>query len=193
MLEIGRTIISLDLIKAFFCCDLAKCKGACCMEGDSGAPLTKKEAGIISGIYPEVSEYLPPINNEIIRMYGPCYVDNDGDLVTTLIENKECVFTFRDENNILQCAFERAFLEGKTNFRKPISCHLFPVRITEYKRFDAVNYEQLRVCKPGRICGITKKLPLYLFLKEPLIRKYGNSWYKELELAAGHLNKKTGV
>jgi len=163
------------------------------MEGDSGAPLTKKEAAIITRIYPLISETLPSEHNEIIRKYGTHHVDTDGDLVTSLVGNKECVFTFRDENGILQCGLEKAFLEGKTNFRKPISCHLFPVRITEYKQFDAVNYEQLPVCKPGRICGITKKIPLYRFLKEPLIRKYGSPWYQKLELAARHLTKDTGV
>jgi hypothetical protein len=193
MLEIGRTILSLDVIKAFFCCDLAHCKGACCIEGDSGAPLTKQEATIITRIYPLVSPYLPPEHNEIIKNHGSSFIDNDGDLVTSLVRNQECVFSYRDENGILKCSFESAYLDGITTFRKPISCHLFPIRITEYKRFDAVNYEQLPVCIPGRICGKSRKIPLYRYLKEPLIRKYGVAWYQKLELAARHLNEKENV
>lgn len=189
MLEIGKTIISLDVIEKYFLCDLFKCKGACCVEGNSGAPLTKEEAQKIEEILPIIEPYLPEINKRAIKGKGISYIDEDGDLVTTLINNSECAFTFRDEKGILKCGIEKAYFDGKIDFRKPISCHLFPIRITEYQRFDAVNYEKLKICNPGRDCGSSQKLPLYQFLKEPLIRKYGEEWYKEVEIAAEHLGK----
>ncbi len=187
MIEIGRTIISRDIFEEQFLCDLLKCKGACCEEGDSGAPLTKEEAEIIEREYPNFSEYLPGKHKHEIEKQGFSVIDSDGDLVTPLLNNRQCVYTFTDERGILKCAIEKAFLEGKTKFRKPVSCHLFPIRITEYKRFDAVNYQELAICKPGKACGKSAKLPLYKFLKEPLIRKYGKEWYSEVEIAAEYL------
>ncbi|MGV8091556.1 MAG: DUF3109 family protein [Mangrovibacterium sp.] len=185
MLEIGRTIISFDVLEEHFLCDLMKCKGACCVEGDSGAPLTKQEAVTIDEIYPLVEPYMSREGKAVAEVQGTSMIDHDGDLVTPLVNNRECVFTFRDEHGITKCAIEKAFLDGKVNFRKPVSCHLFPIRITEYKRFDAVNYQQLSICEPGRVCGGGLKLPLYQFLKEPLIRKYGAGWYGQLHDAAG--------
>jgi hypothetical protein len=188
MLEIGRTIISLDVLEKHFLCDLLKCKGACCVEGDSGAPLTKEEAKKIDDIYHIIEGTLPEINKKTIKQHGSSYIDNDGDLVTTLVNNRECAFSFHDNKGILKCSIEKAYFEGYTDFRKPISCHLFPIRITEYKRFDAINYEKLDICKPGRQCGVSEKLPLYKFLKDPLIRKYGKEWYQDLEIAVEHIN-----
>lgn len=187
MIEIGRTIISRDIFEEQFLCDLLKCKGACCEEGDSGAPLTKEEAEIIEQEYTNFSEYLPGKHKHDIEKQGFSVIDGDGDLVTPLLNNRQCVYTFTDERGILKCAIEKAFFEGKTKFRKPVSCHLFPIRITEYKRFDAVNYQELAICKPGKTCGKSAKLPLYKFLKEPLIRKYGEQWYSEVEIAAEYL------
>ena len=184
MLEIGKAIVSLDVIEEHFLCDLVKCKGACCVEGESGAPLTQEEAVILEEIYPIVEPYMTPEGKAVVGHQGSSMIDSDGDLVTPLVNSRECAFTYKDERGIVKCAVEKAFLEGKTSFRKPVSCHLFPVRITEYKRFDAVNYQQLKVCKPGRECGRGQKLPLYQFLKEPLIRKYGEEWYEQLSYAA---------
>jgi hypothetical protein len=183
MLEIGRTIVSLDILEKKFLCDIQKCKGACCVEGDSGAPVTPEEAKAIQKAYPEYESYLAESNKEEIRKQGFSVIDLDGDLVTPLVNNRQCVFSF-EENGILKCAVEKAFLEGKTPFRKPVSCHLFPIRITEYKRFDAVNYQKIDICKPGRECGMKEQLPLYVFLKEPLIRKYGEEWYEQIKFAA---------
>jgi hypothetical protein len=118
-------------------------------------------------------------------------IDEDGDLVTPLVNKRQCAYSFHDENGILKCSIEKAYFEGKTSFRKPVSCHLFPIRITEYKRFDAVNYEELEICKPGRACGKSQKVRLYEFLKEPLIRKYGEEWYNEVEIAGRYLEKQT--
>jgi hypothetical protein len=189
MLEIGRTIVSLDVLEKKFLCDLLKCKGACCVEGDSGAPVTEEEVKAIQEAYPEVEPYLSESQRNEIRKQGFAVVDLDGDLVTPLENNKQCVYTYQ-ENGIVKCGIEKAFLEGKISFRKPVSCHLFPIRITEYKRFDAVNYQQIDICKPGRECGKSEKLPLYVFLKEPLIRKYGEEWYEQLEYAAKNFIQK---
>lgn len=187
MIEIGRTILSRDIFEEHFICDLLKCKGACCEEGDSGAPITQEEAEAIELEYPNFSEYLPGKHKHEIDKQGFSVIDSDGDLVTPLLNNRQCVYTFTDERGILKCAIEKAFLQGKTSFRKPVSCHLFPIRITEHKKFDAVNYQKLKICKPGRECGKAAQLPLYKFLKEPLIRKYGEEWYNEVELASEYL------
>lgn len=186
MLEIGRTIVSLDILEKKFLCDLLKCKGACCVEGDSGAPVTTEEVKAIQEAYPEVEPYLSENHRAEIGKQGFAVIDQDGDLVTPLENNKQCVYTYQ-ENDILKCGIEKAFLDGKINFRKPVSCHLFPIRITEYKRFDAVNYQQIDICKPGRMCGKSAELPLYVFLKEPLIRKYGEEWYEQLQYAAENM------
>ncbi|MDP3915503.1 MAG: DUF3109 family protein [Bacteroidota bacterium] len=183
MLEIGRTIVSMDIIEKQFLCDLLKCKGACCVEGDSGAPVTPEEAEAIKEAYPEVQSYIPKAHQDEISKQGFAVIDLDGDLVTPLVNNRQCAYTY-EEKGILKCGIEKAFLDGKIKFRKPVSCHLFPIRITEYKRFDAVNYQKIDICKPGRQCGKSEKLPLYVFLKEPLIRKYGEEWYEQLSYAA---------
>jgi hypothetical protein len=187
MLEIGRTIVSLDILEKQFLCDILKCKGACCVEGDSGAPVTPEEAKLIEEAYPEVLSYIPESHQNEIRKQGFAVIDLDGDLVTPLVHNKQCVYTF-EEKGILKCGIEKAFLDGKINFRKPVSCHLFPIRITEYKRFDAVNYQKIDICKPGRECGKSAKLPLFVFLKDPLIRKYGEAWYEQLTYAANNFH-----
>lgn len=186
MIEVGRAIVSFDILEKKFLCDLLKCKGACCVEGDSGAPVTPEEVDAIQEVYPEVEAYLPEEHRKAIARQGYAVVDLDGDLVTPLVNNLQCAYSFA-EKGIVKCGIEKAYLDGKSKFRKPVSCHLFPIRITEYKRFDAVNYEQIEICRPGRACGVAAKLPVYVFLKEPLIRKYGAEWYEQLEYAAQHL------
>jgi len=190
MIEIGRTIVSIDVLEEHFLCDLQRCKGACCVEGDSGAPLAAGEAEAIEKDYQQFKAYLPENHQEEILKQGYSVIDNDGDVVTPLVNKRQCAYSFYDEKNILKCSIEKAFFEGKTTFRKPVSCHLFPIRITAYKRFDAVNYQQLDICKAGRECGRASVLPLYQFLKEPLIRKYGEEWYAQLEEAAKYVRKK---
>jgi hypothetical protein len=189
MIEIGRTILSRDVLQEYFLCDLLKCKGACCIEGDSGAPVTDEEVNLIVEVFPIFRKYLSEKHIQEIEKQSFSIIDKDGDLVTPLVNDKQCVYSFNDEKGILKCAIEKAYFEDKTDFRKPVSCHLFPIRITEYKRFDAVNYERADICKPGRKCGKKQKLRLYKFLKEPLIRKYGADWYKEIAIAANHLEK----
>jgi hypothetical protein len=190
MIELGKTIISMDVLESKFCCDLDHCKGACCVDGDSGAPLTLDEATAIADMYPYFEEYLSDENKQEIARQGFSLIDSDGDLVTPIVGKNECVFTFVDERGITKCAIEKAFFEKNTSFRKPVSCHLFPIRITKYKRFDGVNYEKLKICKPGRACGKSNNLPLWQYLKDPLIREYGEEWYNELKLIAAHLPDK---
>ncbi len=183
MIQVQDKIISLDVFEKHFVCDLNACKGACCVEGDSGAPLLKEEQRILDEIYEKVKPYMRKEGITEIENQGVAVYDADGDLTTPLVNNCECAFvTF--ENGITKCTIEKAYLDGKTDFKKPISCHLFPIRIKQYRDFDAVNYEQIKICKPACECGSKLEAPVYVFLKEPLIRKYGEAWYKELLEAA---------
>jgi hypothetical protein len=185
MVEIGKTLVSFDVFREFFLCDLEMCRGACCIEGDSGAPLEEEEAKFIETDFDSFSCFLPEEHRLVIEHQGFTLTDKDGDLVTPLVNNRQCAYSFFDEEGILKCSIEKAWQFGLTNFRKPVSCHLFPVRINHYRHYDAVNYERIDICKSGRECGMKNQLPLYRFLKEPLIRKYGESWYNELESIAG--------
>ena len=187
MIQIGDAIVSFDVFDKHFLCDLMACKGACCVEGDSGAPLTKEEAVVIKKHYKKFERHLSEEHKTEIHKQGFSVIDTDGDQVTPLYNNRECAYTYTDKNGITKCAIERAYLDGEIDFRKPVSCHLFPIRITSYRDFDAVNYQELDICKPGKVCGAQQKLPLFRFLKEPLIRKYGEEWYKELEVAAEYV------
>ncbi len=188
MLSIDRTVISMNLFDRKFCCDLDKCKGSCCRYGDSGAPLEEKEAVILEEIWPELKKYMRAEGIEAVMEKGTSMVDSDGDIVTPLIGNDECAYAIV-ENGIFKCAIEKAWIDGKIKFRKPESCHLFPVRIKKYREFDAVNYEEWKICKPARKLGEELDLPVYKFLKDPLIRVYGKKWYKEVEKAAGEIKK----
>lgn len=190
MVQIGKAIVSFDVFEKQFLCDLKACKGACCIEGDSGAPLTREEAVLIEKYYSVFEKYIADKYKKEIDKQGYAVVDSDGDLVSPLYNNRECVYTYVNEDGILSCAIEKAYLKGEIDFWKPVSCHLFPIRITEYEEFDAVNYQQLDICKAARTCGAKNKLPLYKCLKEPLIRKYGEEWYKELEIAADMLKNR---
>jgi len=189
MIEIGKAIVSLDLFREFFMCDLEQCKGACCIEGDSGAPLAEGETTLLEEGYPHYREYLPAGHREVIEKSGFSLIDHDGDEVTPLVGNRQCAYAWVDEQGILKCAIEKAWAEGKISFRKPVSCHLFPVRISQYRHFDAVNYQKIEICRPGRDCGMKKSIPLWRFLKEPLIRRYGAAWFAELEIAADLISK----
>lgn len=183
MLQIGNTLVSLDLIEKHFVCNLAKCKGACCVQGDSGAPLEEEELTLLEEAYPEVKPYLSEQSIRAIEENGKWQMDADGDKVTTLVENKECAFVIF-ENGVATCAIEKAYNEGKTNFRKPVSCHLYPVRLTKYSSYLAVNFHSWDICKPALKCGTKLQVPLFVFLKDALIRKFGEQWYAELELSA---------
>ena len=186
MIQIEDKIISLDVFQKHFVCDLSACRGACCIEGDSGAPLEDKEKEIIEEDIETIKSYMTDQGIKEIETQGAAIYDDDGDLTTPLVNNRECAFSIK-EDGILKCSIEKAFINGKTNFKKPISCHLFPIRIKSYKDFDAINYERLDICNSARKCGEKLKIPVYVFLKESLIRKYGEAWYQELVKSAAAL------
>lgn len=180
MINIGRTIISEDVVKVNFMCNLKFCHGDCCVEGDEGAPLEENEIGIIEDALDEIVPYMRKEGIEVVDKNGVFDYGVDGDYVTPLVNDRECAFVYF-ENNISFCAIEKAFLEGKIDFQKPISCHLYPIRITEYAEFDAINYHKWTICSPALKHGDDLGIPVYKMLKEPLIRKYGEKWYQQLE------------
>ena len=187
MIQVEDKIISMDVFEKQFVCDLNSCKGACCVEGDSGAPLLFEEEKILNEIYDKVKPFMTKEGVIAVESKGLAVYDLEGDLTTTLVNGRECAFVTY-ENGISKCSIEKAFIEKKTGFKKPISCHLFPIRIKEYSDFDAVNYEKLKICKSACECGSKLKVPLYVFLKESLIRKYTKAWYNKLLETARALN-----
>lgn len=188
MLQIDDTIISFDLFDEFFVCDLQKCKGACCVEGDAGAPLEEDEIKKIEEILPVIWADLSKKSQKIIKKQGISYIDEDGEPVTSIVDGKECVFTYFDKEGICKCAVEKAYNEGKIDFVKPISCHLYPVRVQQYREFEAVNYHRWEICDCALKLGDKLQVPLYKFLKDPLIRKYGKEWYEQLSVAAEEIS-----
>ena len=159
MIQVEDKIISMDVFEKHFICDLNACKGACCVEGDSGAPVLKEEQRTLDEIYEKVKPYMRKEGIIEIGNQGVAVYDLEGDFTTPLINNRECVF-MTYENGISKCAIEKAYLDGKTDFKKPISCHLFPIRIKEYCDFDAVNYEKIKICRSACECGKKLKIPL---------------------------------
>ncbi|MCD8176783.1 MAG: DUF3109 family protein [Tannerellaceae bacterium] len=180
MIQIDDTLVSLDLLECKFICDLGACKGECCVEGDSGAPLEEEEEEELEKVLPVIWDDLSPEAQQIIKLQGVAYIDSDGDLVTSIVGEKNCVFTCYDENGTCHCAIEKVYRQGKTDFYKPISCHLYPVRITQYPTYRGVNYDRWTICKVAELLGRKENVPVYKFLKEPLIRKFGEEWYREL-------------
>lgn len=190
MIQIQQTLISDDIFEEEFICDLCRCKGQCCIDGESGAPITKEEYTEINEILPEIWDDLSPKAQELINEQGIAYTDYDGELVTSIIKGEECVFTFFDENDVCKCAIDNAYREGRISVQKPISCHLYPIRLKEYEEFTAVNYNRWSICEPAVDLGRKNGVPLYRFLKEPLIRKFGEDWYNEVCEAADLLKSK---
>ncbi len=182
MIVLGNTYISDDVKEKLFVCNLEKCKGACCVEGDIGAPLSEEETKTLDEIYEDVAPFLSDAGRRVIEKEGTWTTDEDGEWVTPTISKRECVYAIYDEKGILKCGIEQAFLAGKTHFHKPISCHLYPIRITKYEQFEALNYHQWHICSPACTLGEQLGVPVYKFLKNPLIRKYGADWYNELTL-----------
>jgi hypothetical protein len=189
MLQIDDTIISLELLEERFVCDLNSCKGICCIEGDDGAPLEEEEVKIIEDLLPVIWDDLSEASKSVINKQGVSYIDQDGEPVTSIVNGAECVFTYTDESGVCKCAIEKAFREGKTNFYKPISCHLYPVRLQKYNEFTAVNYHRWSVCGCARKLGGRLGVPVYQFLKEPLIRRFGTEWFEQLEIADKEFKK----
>jgi len=180
MIVIDKTVISDDIVDNYFVCDLGKCKGGCCVEGDLGAPLENDELPLLEEIYEQVKPFLSKESIKAIEEQGKYILDEDGEYSTPTLNGKECVYAVYDERGILKCGIEKAYEKGKTKFRKPISCHLYPIRVTKYDNYHALNYDRWEICLPACELGRKKKLPLYKFLKDPLIRKFGSEWYQKL-------------
>lgn len=183
MLQIQNALVSLDLAERYFLCDLGKCLGECCIEGDAGAPITEQEYQILKTLVKEVWDDLLPSAQERIKESGVAYVDEEGDLVTQIVDGRNCVFTTYGPGGMCLCALEKAYREGRTKFRKPISCYLYPLRLTEYPTFTAVNYHRWKICRCAETLGTAKKIRLYQAMKEPLIERFGQEWYNELSEA----------
>jgi hypothetical protein len=189
MLQIKETLISLDLFDQHFCCNLSHCRGICCVEGDSGAPLELDEIMELENALPHIWFDLSIEARLLIKKQGVAYPDAEGEMVTSIVNGKDCVFTCYDEKGICYCAIEKAWRAGKISFMKPVSCHLYPIRTKRYPTYTAVNYQDWSICSGARLFGGQLGLPVYKFLKEPLIRKFGQEWYDELCIAADILLK----
>ncbi len=181
MIIIDDTLISDEIYTEYFVCDLPVCHGGCCVHGDAGAPLEKEENLILDRIYEKVIPYMRPEGIKEVVKSGRYVEDIDGESTTPLVNGKECAYVFFDEDNIAKCAIEKAWEEKKVDFKKPVSCHLYPIRITKYSNYEAVNYHRWPICECARKNGTKLKVRIYEFLKESLIRKYGQDWYTQLD------------
>jgi hypothetical protein len=194
MIVLQNTVISDDLKDRFFVCNLEKCKGACCVEGDLGAPLEAEELQVLADNYEQIKPYLSEAGRQAIEKQGLYIKDWEGDYSTTTIGDRECAYAIYDDNLTLKCGIEQAYLDGKISWKKPISCHLYPIRISKYDGFEALNYDKWSICSPACSFGADLGVRVYQFLKEPLIRKYGAAWYQELEeLVADGETQKAGA
>jgi hypothetical protein len=180
MILIDDTCISEDIKEKQFVCNLEKCKGACCVEGDLGAPLEESELPVLIELYEKIKPYLSPEGIKAIEEQG-LYIENeDGEFSTTTIGDKECAYAIYDKKGILKCGIEQAYNDEVIDFKKPISCHLYPIRITKYEGFHALNYDQWSICADACELGEKLGVPVYKFLQEPLERAYGEEWYQKL-------------
>ncbi|MBJ6118505.1 DUF3109 family protein [Pontibacter sp. BT310] len=180
MIVLQNTVISDDIRDNSFVCNLEKCKGACCVEGDLGAPLEESELAILEESYEHIKPYMTGAGKLAVEEQGLYIKDFEGDYSTPTIENRECAYALYDDKGILKCAIEQAYYDGKISWKKPISCHLYPIRVTKYDDFEALNYDRWSICAAACNFGQDLGVRVYQFLKEPLIRKYGESWYNEL-------------
>ncbi len=183
IVEIDNKLISTEIFDRKFVCDLNACKGACCVEGDTGAPLTQDEIAIIERDLEQIKPYMRQEGIDAVEASGVYYNDNFNEPVTTLVNEKECAFVYFDNQGITKCAIEQAHRDGKTDFKKPLSCHLYPIRVKKTKTFEILNYDQWKICEPACGCGDQLNVKVYQFLKEPLIRAYGADFFEEMKEA----------
>ncbi|HZW63314.1 MAG TPA: DUF3109 family protein [Flavobacteriaceae bacterium] len=184
MFQLGKTLISEEIIEKDFVCNLTACKGACCVEGDAGAPLEQEETQILQKIYPLLKPYLRAEGLLAIEKQGVFITTEDGEYETPLVNNAECAYVFFNEQGTALCAIEQAYNEDVIAWKKPVSCHLYPIRVKQYSEFAAVNYDKWPICDPACSLGESLQVPVYKFVKEALIRKFGEDWYSELEQVA---------
>ncbi|HIC30489.1 MAG TPA: DUF3109 family protein [Flavobacteriaceae bacterium] len=187
MFQLGKTIVSEDIIEKDFVCNLSACKGACCIDGDAGAPLTKEEADILEEIYPKVKPYLRKKGIEAIEAQGTSTKNEWDEIETPLINGADCAYVIFDNKKTALCGIEEAYNQGEIKWKKPISCHLYPIRVKDYTEFSAVNYERWDICDDACTLGKELQVPVYKFVKEALIRKFGEDWYTELEKVANKM------
>ena len=185
IIQVGDVLLSPDILTCHFCCDLKACKGQCCVEGDAGAPVTLDEVAEIEECLETVWHDLSASAQAVVDRQGVAYTDSEGDLVTSIVGGRDCVFTCYDDNGICLCALEKAFRGGKTHFCKPVSCALYPIREKKLSGgLTGLNYNEWAVCKDAVALGNKLGLPVYRFLKDPLVRRFGQEWYDELEATA---------
>lgn len=190
MFQLGKTIVSEEIIEKDFVCNLSACKGACCVDGEAGAPLDKEETKLLEKIYPKIKPYLRKEGIEVIEDKGTWVKSEWGELETPLINGADCAYVIYDENKTALCAIEEAYNQGEIDWKKPISCHLYPVRVKDYSEFSAVNYHKWEICDDACSLGKELQVPVYKFLKQALQRKFGEDWYKQLEKVADNYKKK---
>ena len=188
MFQLGKTIVSEDILEKEFVCNLSACKGACCVDGDAGAPLTFEETKILEKIYPKIKPFLQKAGIATIEAQGTWRVGTDGDLETPLVEEKDCAYVIYDGKTAL-CGIEQAYNQGVIDWKKPVSCHLYPIRVKDFTEFAAVNYDKWEICDAACALGKELEVPVYKFVKEALVRRFGEDWYAELEKVAEELKK----
>lgn len=189
MIQIGKALLSEDVIEKEFVCNLSACKGACCIDGDAGAPLSKEELPILEKIYKDVEPFLTSAGKKAIEEQGLYTTNEFGEYETTLVDGKDCAYVIFDEHETTMCGIEEAYNQGIVDWKKPISCHLYPIRIQDYTEFSAVNYHKWEICDDACSLGKELQVPVYKFVKQALIRKFGEDWYAELEKTAEEYQK----
>ncbi len=189
MFQLGKTIISEEIIEKDFVCNLSACKGACCIDGEAGAPLDQSEIQKLEEVYPVVKPYLRKEGIAAIEKQGVYIKTDNGDLETPLINGADCAYVIFDKKGTAMCAIEEAYNQGEIDWKKPISCHLYPIRVQDYTEFSAVNYHKWDICDDACTLGKELQVPVYKFVKEALIRKFGENWYAELEKVAQNFKK----
>ena len=188
MFQIGKTIVSEDILEKEFVCNLSACKGACCVDGDAGAPLSQEETLIMESIFPKVKPFLRKEGIDAIEAQGTWTKGKEDDLETPLVDDKDCAYVIYDGATAL-CGIEQAYNQGVIDWKKPVSCHLYPIRVKDFTEFAAVNYDKWEICDDACSLGKELEVPVYKFVKEALIRRFGEDWYFELEKVAEEIKK----
>jgi hypothetical protein len=189
IIEIGKVLVSSDILDKHFVCDLNACKGACCVEGDDGAPVNQEEIDLLEEHLDSIKPYMNQKGIDVVDEQGVFYMDRFNEPVTSLVNDKDCVFVTLDEKGITKCGVEQAYREGKIPFNKPVSCHLYPIRVSKFSTFESLNYDRWPICNPACSLGEQLKVPIYKFLKEPITRAYGEEFYNELEKVDEQIKK----
>ncbi len=184
MFQIKNTLVSEEILEENFTCNLSACKGECCVAGEAGAPVEKEEKETLEKIYPKIKSYLRPEGQKAIEEQGTYVVSEFDELETPLVNGKECAYVTFNEKGVALCGIEKAYRDGKIDFKKPVSCELYPIRVQKLSKFEAVNYHQWSICSPACSLGQELQTPIYKFTKNALIRKFGEDWYAELEQVA---------